>query len=341
MSLLTKPISFCDRIAYNVVDADFKARTLQELDERYRCGVLKRHYDRFDPNATPARLGREPHLACLRSNGNPYYLFLTKSGDKRMAIFIDKKVQSGYAQPRMIVAAFQMRADLFRGTVLEGEMVRDEMGDWVFLVNDVLGSGGRRNTEPLASRLKVATRLLEEDYTPSLLDVCAFQVKRYVPAHLAMEELVQGLVPSLTYSNRGLLFKPVRGSLLDTLYNFDDAAVKTPAPRAKLSKDRVVADLAELVGELPPEVPSKTKGGKSKAAAVCATTRELRVVRGAEPDTYHVVGEQAMLRVATLAQSRELRAAFEGLPISRPVTVQCAWDERFKKWTLTGSCSRS
>ena len=339
--MLTRPISFCGRVAFNIIDTDFKARTLRDLDERFGCGVVRRHYDRFDPALSPARLTRAPHAVCLRSNGNPYFLFLTRCGRKSLAIFVDKKVQSGYAQPRMIVAPFQMRSGAFNDNVLEGEMVRDASGGWVFLVNDAPGLDGRRSTEPFECRLRRLTGLLEDAYTPSSIDVCDFQVKRFVPASEA-GELVHGLAPSLPYTSRGLLFKPLRGSALDVLFNFDDTIVRTPAVRAKVCKDRVFATLAELE-----EQPSVEKKKMKKEPTVAVeeapkVQRELRVVRGNGPDTYHVVGDSAagapmFLRVVTLAQSRAMRSLFMGVPPARPVAVTCVWDPTFRRWTPTSS----
>lgn len=341
--MLTRPISFCGRVAFNIIDTDFKARTLRDLDERFGCGVVRRHYDRFDPALSPARLTRAPHAVCLRSNGNPYFLFLTRCGRKSLAIFVDKKVQSGYAQPRMIVAPFQMRGGAFNDNVLEGEMVRDASGGWVFLVNDAPALDGRRCTEPFEQRLKRLTGLLEAAYTPSAIDVCDFQVKRFVPASEA-GELVHGLAPTLPYTSRGLLFKPLlKGAALDVLYNFDDSIVRTPVVRSKVCKDRVFATLAELgcdgaVEELPLPPPKKKAPSPPPTAAPATKVTDLRVIRGAGPDTYHIVGGDGtagplLLRVASLAQSRAMRALFTGVPPARPVSVSCVWDPVFKRWT--------
>ena len=343
--MLTRPISFCGRVAFNIIDTDFKTRTLRDLEERFGCGVVRRHYDRFDPALSPARLTRCPHVVCLRSNGNPYFLFLTRCGRKSLAIFVDKKVQSGYAQPRMIVAPFQMRDSAFDDNVLEGEMVRDATGGWVFLVNDAPGLGGRRSVEPFQGRLRRLTGLLEDAYTPSAIDVCEFQVKQFVPASAA-GELVHGLGPALPYSSRGLLFKPLVGSTMDILYNFDDTIVRTPAVRSKMCKDRVLATLAEL-GETP-LIAAATKASVPQMKADDAppkVQRELRVIRGAVPDTYHIVGglppegtpAAPLLRVVTLAQSRAMRGLFAGVPAARPVTVSCVWDPVFRRWTPTSS----
>lgn len=321
--MLARPISFCDRVGFNIIDADFKARTLADLDARFGQGVLRRHHDRFE---SVARVTRAPHAVCLRSNGNPYYLFLTRAaGAGNLAIFIDKKVQSGHTQPRMIVAPFQMRADAFEDNVLDGEMARDCNGDWVFLVNDAPGLGGRgTDDQPFARRLAALTALLERCYTPSALDVCALQVKRFLPAARATE-LVHGLAPALTYTNRGLLFKPLRGGGRDVLYNFDDSLVRTPAPPVKQCKDRVV----ESLGPSPSQQPAPARKPPPPPPLVIT---QRAVVRGNGPDTYNMVDGGGQLRVVTLAESRALRALFEGVPAGRAVTVKCAWDPKFERW---------
>jgi len=265
-------ISFCDRVVYNIKSSDTKDAILADMEGRYRVKILSRHWAPLDAPGV-AHMERVPHLACLRSNGNPYYLYFTVQGDTPIAYYVDKKVQPGYEKPRILLAKGKFDPCLFEngGTLLEGEMLRDKEAAWVFLINDVIAWRGRYlEREPLPDRLARAYKLLGDHYTPdAIMDACTFQVKRFAPAtREAVAELVK-LSESLPYSNRGVYFWPYFLSFKPKLVNFDDALIKEVHRAAKDSPEFRMMPGADDGGGVGSE--AAPDGGESAPAAAPAT----------------------------------------------------------------------
>lgn len=222
----TAPISFCDQSGLNVKCHDVKEAIVKSLENKYRVRIIQRHFDKLErPNQLP-KLQTNPHLVCLRSNGNPYYLYLTRHQFINQCFFVDKKVQSGYDLPRVIISKLRFANELFEeDTLLEGEMVKDAKGSWIYLIHDLLVYKGRYlENEPLVKRLNILYDILANSFKPDDLDVCAIQVKKYV-TYDRIKELVYDVMQTLPYTCRGLYFKPLYLRFLDFLFNFDESLI--------------------------------------------------------------------------------------------------------------------
>ena len=82
-------ISFCDRVRYNIKSTETKDSILNDIERLYSIRILQRHWFRLD-DSTSSQLHKSHHWACLRSNGNPYYLYLTRFDDVNIVFFIGK-----------------------------------------------------------------------------------------------------------------------------------------------------------------------------------------------------------------------------------------------------------
>lgn len=218
-------ISFCDRTAYNIKCDDVKAGILARLSSQFGISVLHKHHHIFSPHAHVPTLNASPHLVSLRTNGNPYYLLLTRHDGINLCIFVDKKIQHGYFQPRMIISKLWFDDDLFGGdTLMDGEMIKTKAGTWLLLLNDLIADRGvhllRTN---LVKRIERLHQILKHSYTHDVVVPFSLQTKRYVE-YQGVEELLAS-VPSLPYTCRGLYFKPLHLKFKDILFNFDDTLV--------------------------------------------------------------------------------------------------------------------
>lgn len=298
MSLLTKNISFAGKIGQNIVDDGFKRHTLQLISEKYGAHVLKKHYAVFDVEY----VGRVPMVACLRSNGNPYYMFLTKYNGRNICIFIDKKIQTNYTLPRMICCFFQLHDSLFKDTILDGEMVKDKNDEWLFLINDMYAHEGVPSLQMrFTERLKCVHDILQEKFVPSSVDVCNFQVKRFVKLGMVQELLDM----ELPYTNRGLLFKALYSKFQDMQYNFEDVCVSVTKPQVKT---------------------------REFVAKVNSKNKKLYVSRGTRVDNYVCVDGPVFVR--TLANALKIRDMFSNQPVNKAVLVDAKWNDDFAMWEL-------
>lgn len=338
----TGVISFADRIAYNIKSSDVKDQILQEMDTKFGIKILQKHWYPMDI----PQLKRVPHLACLRSNGNPYYMYFTRYEDVPIIYFIDKKIQPGYEKPRIILCKSLFHESVFRDTLMEGEMVKTTQKTWLFLVNDVIAYEGERLQEtPLPQRLKHAYTIFQEKYRPdSVIDVCDFQVKKYAYATQDGIRALYDLVDTLPYTNRGIYFWPMFLKHKPLLYNFDESLIKDVVRKVKDNPEfRVFSEPASSITE--PEPVSAI----AEPERVCLSESENEVepmvdgqkrwwLRKTEnPDIYEICGshlgkKESIAHIPNLQTSKLLRSIFKDLTVAVTVPFACTFNETFQKW---------
>lgn len=219
-------ISLCDSVGYNIKSDEDKKKILEELDKTYSVRVIKRHHENFVEGHHVEIINRNPYLMSVRTNGNPYYLYLTRCNFVNQCVLVDKKVQQGYFYPRMILVRLWFDDRLFDNTLFEGEMVRDKYGGWTFLINDMtVFRNIPQNDINLVRRLNCVYEILATWFKPDEMDVCTLRVKKYFFCS-DMHHVVNEFVPKLPYTCRGLYFKPFFFKFRDILLNFDESLIK-------------------------------------------------------------------------------------------------------------------
>ena len=351
-------ISFAGRKAQNIKCHDTKSRVMKELEMDYKTRIIQRHYERFSESHVK-RLSANPYMIALRTNGNPYLLYLTRLNFINQCIFIDKKIQQGYSAPRMIIARFNFDDSLFNGTLIDGEMVMDNDGNWMFLIGDIIAlRGGYLENVNLVKRLNMLYEMFKNMYSPDVFDVCVFQIKRYF-VYEEMEELLTHFVPALNYTCRGVYFKPMYHKFSDILYNFDDSLIKKVLRQKFASESKGFLEMqdlacnhthAELIAEARGEAPAVLGGeARGEAPAVLGEAREearatrqhLWARRTSMPDVYVLESlsnkEVGVACMPTMEASRFMRNIFKDKNINDRVEIECEQSPSFDgKWLPIG-----
>ena len=231
----TGSISFCDKVALNIKSQEVKKEILASVEDLCQVKIIQKHFDNLDKNSF-LKLNNNPHLATLKTNGNPYLLLLTKYNFVNQCIFIDKKIQAGYFLPRMIIAKFEFDNSLFENTLIDGEMLKNNNNQWIYLINDIIVYQGQYlDKTNFLKRLNIIHDVLQTKFRTDKNDICSLQVKKYVKYN-ELRYLVEELLPSLPYTCRGIYFKPLYLKFKNILYNFDNSLVKS-VTRVKYQSD--------------------------------------------------------------------------------------------------------
>lgn len=224
----TQYISFCKKNGLNIKSNSIKTKILTELQDNYDVRIIDRHHEVFNPEKHLKRLERVPHVCSLKSNGNPYFMYLTKLDFVNTIVMIDKKIQMGYALPRMIIIRlFIKNENLFNNTLIEGEMIHDKNDKWLFLMSDLLvycNTSLKENSD-IFKRVNTLYSLLENDFCPRFMDLFLVQVKKYVSLE-NIHWLYTDFIKTLSYTTRGVYIKPLYCKFRDILLNFDDTLIK-------------------------------------------------------------------------------------------------------------------
>jgi len=227
-------ISFGDRVAWNIKCNNTKDKILGEIYDLYGIRIIQKHYYNLD-ESNINHLTKVPHLISLRTNGNRYYIYFTKYNDIEIIYFIDMKIHTGYEKPRIILARGLFAPSLFKNTLLEGEMVKTNQNNWIFIFNDIIAyEGVKLDNLILPERLKIIYQLLNDKYTPdSICDVCKYQVKSYY--YISKKSLNELLEKSktLNYTMRGLYFYSFYLKHKPKLFNFNDKIIVSVHKKVK------------------------------------------------------------------------------------------------------------
>ncbi len=218
-------ISFCDKTAFNIKSDKVKKKILQNINDISNIKIIQKHFDVLNENHFK-KLNEIPHLVSLKTNGNPYLLFLTKHNFTNLSIFIDKKIQPGYFLPRMIITYLQFDDNLYDNTLFEGEMIKDKNNNWIFIINDIyIHKNKLLIKNNILNRIELINNILNNNFDNNS-DICSFLIKKYFK-YQDLKYVIEDFSTKLNYTSRGIYFTPLYFKFKTILYNFDDSLINT------------------------------------------------------------------------------------------------------------------
>lgn len=211
--------AFCGKKIDNVTDntvkefilKDLSLKTNQNYNSRY-AKVLNENYMKNLKNK---------HVINVKTGGAPYLLYITEINNNDYTFLIDKKIKSGYEFPKIFVLNYRFSKDVYKGTLFETELVRDNNNNWFLLLGDIYLylSSSLQNTN-IIERVNIMHRILKEKYTHSDSIICSPMIKKFFNMK-DINDVLDDYIPSLNYISRGLYFVPFKCSYSNILYLFD------------------------------------------------------------------------------------------------------------------------
>lgn len=323
----TGNISFCDKTALNIKSDNTKKQILKTIEDKYGIKVLQKHFEIYDESSSLQKLKKNPYLMCLKSNGNPYFMLLTRINEINTCILIDKKIQQGYFLPRMIVIPKQFSDKLFNDTIIDGEMIKDKKNNWVYLINDVfVYSGNKLNDYNFIKRINILYDMLSSHYSASKLDIFSMQIKKYFECSQIKTDLFtfKNIVP---YSSRGIIFKPMFYKFKNILYNFDNSLIVSTQKVKRLGKTNefIMSDI-------------KSFQKKDNESQVNLSEQMQFIIKNTNtPDIYILYdtktnNEIGNACVNNMNTSKFLNELFENSSLNTSYSVNCKYNPKFNKW---------
>lgn len=332
-------ISFGDRVAWNIKCNMIKDQILNEIYDLYGIRIIQKHYFKLD-EMNIHHLSKIPHMISLRTNGNRYYIYMTKFNDIDIIYFIDMKIHTGYEKPRIILARGLFAPSLFLNTLLEGEMVKTKENKWIFIINDIIAYEGKKlDSMILLERLKIIYNLLNDKYTPDkVCDICSYQVKSYY--HLSkrsFNELME-ISKDLNYTCRGIYFYSYYLKHKPKLYNFDERVIVDVKKKVK-----DITEFKSLNQNPENQITSNfiiTSNIKPVIISDEMKLEELWMSKTDDADIYKLYDNFNILTskmvgialVPTLKDSIRLRELFKDKNLTFTMKFKCKFNEKFKKY---------
>ncbi len=327
-------ISFCDKVAFNIKSDETKKYLLDHLDSKYGLKIITKHFDKFEERLMH-NLNSNPHMLYVRSNGNPYFLYLTKLNFVNYCIFIDKKIQQGYFFPRMIITHFHFDDELFEDTIFDGEMIKMNGQKWTFILDDlIVHKGTYLKDQNVVKRLNILYTVLKNNYKEDSVDVCKFQVKKFFK-YDEINKLISEHIPNLKYSCRGIYFRPLFLRFRDVLVNFDDSLIKkVERNKYKHVKNFLLMDDQKTI--------EKQEDAKISKSSSTASTENLSgqnkffVRKTNNPDVYEMFDSKGVYIdiacIPSMKVSKYMRELFVKKNIVDKIELEFEFSNKFNKW---------
>lgn len=357
-------ISFCDKVAFNIKSDDTKKYILSYLESKYNIKIIQKHHDKFNVDMLQT-LNKNPHMLCVRSNGNPYFLCLVKYHFTQYCIFVDKKIQQGYFLPRMIIVNLQFKDDAFDNTIMDGEMVKLKNGTWSFVLNDILCIKGQHLTNTnLPKRINILYDFLKTSFVPNICDPFKVCVKRMFTYDQIND--IQDYCNKLPYTVRGLYIKPLFLKFKNILINYDDNLIKKVEKIKYKNIKQFIANRDDITSTegTTHKCDAKTNDkddGKSTTSAESHVSdedglstssstsekdkdihhdfnRKLWVRKTSSPDVYELFDDDnnnvGIACVPTMKLSKKMREIMAEKNMVDKVLLEFEFSPKFKKWVL-------
>ena len=152
----------------------------------------------------------------LSTFGKKFVMFITNYKNKKYCLFINKKNET------IIIVPLKCSNEIFDGSLFEGELVKNEDEQWIFLINDVMYYKGKNIvTHDFNERQDIINDFLENEYEYDENQGFYLSKKRYFSFEY-LQDLVDKYMNILNYKSAGLHFKNIDNFCSNYLYIFPE-----------------------------------------------------------------------------------------------------------------------
>ena len=219
VEIKTMDLSFCGEVAHNVVNKEAKEFILKQLKTKYNIAINdNRAYILHEKSVY--FLEKTQHIMSIKSSGTNYLLFFTRINNTNYCFYIDRKIAPGYTVPRIIATKYGFDDSVFQDTLLDGELVKNDSNQWMFLITDLLVSEGVKLQTNIISRFNTLYSILKTKYTVDKdFDICPLVVKKLFK-YSEYDYLITQFIPSLSYKTKGIYFNTLNTKHANQLFIF-------------------------------------------------------------------------------------------------------------------------
>ena len=337
----TSNISFCDKIVQNLVSDDVKQQILDKLLNNYNVSITQKDCVLLKPNYCN-NLKKNDHVITTKSNGNSYYLFLTKYNNVNTCFYIDKKVKEGFNLPRILILKQRFENDVFNDTLMEGELIRTKNRNWLFLFSNIYVYKANIINDNMIEKINKIYYILTNEYQNDIyLDPCKYEVKKIFNFN-QYNDLIDNFIPNLPYSVKGIIFHPVNKKYNNLLYIFDrkmndkkkqenvvnTTGINYSSNNEKMDYKNEISNFNENILKI------DFKDIILKFKIVSTETPDIFNLHILNADKYVLFG---MENIQTLKCSKFVKKIFkEGN--NNDIIVNCKYSEKFNKWEPISVC---
>lgn len=329
----TSEISFCNKIAINLLSEKIKKSILDKFNNQYNISITDKNCYILN-SKTLNNIIKNYHLISTKTIGTNYYLYLTKLNDINYCLFIDKKISNGHKYPRIISVKYRFSQDLFnKDTLFDGELVRYNNTKWLFIINDLVVYKNNRLNKNIIEKIEIINDIMMNQYKKdNIIEICPLQIKKYFKPN-NLNYLINEFLPKLNYKCNGIYFTPLNIKYSKLLF---------------LIKDNENVKDNNLKGSEPKVINNSiTKRKKIIINDDQDNNIIFKIVKTVQPDIYelHIEDNNSIVKhsiayLPTLKCSKNINNIFKENK-EQDKYVICTYNIPFDKWTPISEISSS
>lgn len=211
-----KPTKFGNKKALQIVSNDMINNIKNTIKSLSNMDIFSRYYGFLnEKNIHLLREGK--YKISVNTFGYKYLLFLTKIDDKKYSIFINKKRED------MIYIIFNFKDDLYNDTLLDGELIKNNKDEWIYVINDIFLYKGENilRDRNLSTRRNILSEIINNHFQIDKMDVCKMEVKELFSIEY-IEDIYQRYIKTLPYKVSGLFIQDENNFKKSFMYIFPE-----------------------------------------------------------------------------------------------------------------------
>lgn len=208
--------NFCNKRVDNIINNQLKQYILQDLHTRTGSKFNSRYAKVMNEQYTSNL--KNPHIACFKTSGSPYLLFLTKINNINYTLLIDKKINNGHSLPKIFIVNLKFNDSLYLGSLFETELLRDKQNNWSLVISDIYYYKNNIYTKKkyIIDRVNELHKMMNEEYISTVNDICSVYIKKYFEIKDICTYYQKYL--EAPYNIRGIYFIPINLNYSNILY---------------------------------------------------------------------------------------------------------------------------
>lgn len=348
-------VNFGNKKIPQITNKDLKGKIIELISSIGTFNIKGKYYNILNKKTINYLKSYKSYIS-LRTYGKSHILFLTKiksnktGNDKKYCIFINKKNEI------MFLSKFKLNEDLFNGTLFDGELVKNNNGEWNYFIDDIAYYKGESIImEKFKDRYNLIQSILKEEYIEdNNLSICSLKYKKYYELN-NIQYLYDLQQNELNYKCSGIYFKNNNNFSDNYLYPFpecrSDYKVNQMKNNGLLSistNEKVIPNINTSIDNISPLSNSsidekdnisksniKNENDKVQVVNSNKCSFEIRITN--LPDIYelYAYNNSGTLEKISYASIQDLNTSNfckELLKGKEKENVLCLYNKNFKKW---------
>jgi len=295
-------------------------------------------------------LKKDNYYVCIHSMGHRCYLYITTYNENKCCILLEKN--------KMYLCSLSFQPDIYDGTLLEGEMVKNKRDEYIFIINDIYEYKGDTISDlKFEFRKDFLNMFIEDDYlnNTELLSSFYLSVKQYFSKEY-IYDIVDKYIPSLSFRCSGLLFKSNNtyervNNTFDYIYIFPEFKTKYKNNVSITDNEMKESNEPIKLKELNEPIKLKESNEEIKIKELKKIKEKNEIIESNEntvsylikntsiPEIYELYltnGKEkekiSYASVPNIETSLFLKNIFKENKGNEDIYVNCYYHEKFKKW---------